>query len=66
MLTGTSAITIKARFVVIKEGNTVNDFPCDIVTIKEGEQAGRKVELEIKSDVEEVIIKIILYVYRHM
>ena len=35
---------------MIKEGNTVNDFPCDIVTIKEGEQAGRKVELEIKSD----------------
>lgn len=39
----------------------MNEFPCDIITIKEGEQAGRKVELEIKSDVEEVIIKIILY-----
>ena len=44
-----------------KEG-TVSDFPCDVV--KEGEEAGRKVELEIKADVEEVIIEIILYMSR--
>lgn len=47
-----------------KKGNSVSVFPCDVV--KEGEHAGRKVELEIKTDVEEVIIKIILYVYRNM
>lgn len=44
-------------------GNQTISYPCGAFTLNEGEQAGRKIDVGSISATEEIVVKIILYVY---
>ena len=47
-------------------GKQTKSYPCGAFTLKEGEQAGRKIDVGTVSGTEEIVVKIILYVYTHV
>ena len=56
---------IHFRFGFIMGKQTMS-YPCGTCKLKEGEQAGRKIDVGTISGTEEIIAKIILYVYTHV
>ena len=56
---------IHFRFVFIVGKQTMS-YPCGAFTLKEGEQAGRKIDVGTISGTEKIVAKIILYVYTHV
>ena len=47
-------------------GKQTKSYPCGAFTLKEGEQAGRKIDVGTVSGTEEIVVKIILHVYTHV